>query len=111
MSISSAWLMLLVAGALDVLWAVSMKLSQGYTRWGWSAVSLLALAAFVVLLGRALTALPVGSAYAVWTGIGAAGTALLGVVLFGEPLSLSRVAGIVLIVAGVIALRAVTPAA
>lgn len=106
LKLATAWWMLLAAGALDVLWALSMKLSQGYTRPGWTAVSLLALAGFVWLLGRALVALPVGSAYAVWTGIGAAGTALLGALLFGESLSMSRLAGIALIVAGVLLLRA-----
>ncbi|WP_266169636.1 DMT family transporter [Dyella subtropica] len=109
MKTSTAWLMLLSAGALDVLWAISMKLAQGYTRAGWTAVSLMALGAFVWLLGRALTVLPVGSAYAVWTGIGAAGTALLGAAFFTETLSPLRVAGIVLIVGGVVALRAATP--
>jgi len=110
MKASAAWMMLLSAGALDVLWALSMKFAQGYTRPGWTALSLVALAAFVWLLGRALAVLPVGSAYAVWTGIGAAGTALLGAVCFGEALTMGRVAGIVLIVGGVIVLHAATPA-
>lgn len=103
--VALAWSMLLAAGALDVLWALSMKLAQGYTRPGWTVVSLLSLAGFVALLGRALVTLPVGSAYAVWTGIGAAGTALLGALLFAEALSLPRLAGIVLIVVGVLLLR------
>ncbi|MGO4699744.1 DMT family transporter [Dyella sp. 2RAB6] len=107
---SSAWLMLLCAGALDVLWALSMKFAQGYTRPGWTALSLVALAAFVWLLGRALAVLPVGSAYAVWTGLGAAGTALLGALCFGEALTPGRVAGIVLIVGGVIVLHAASHA-
>lgn len=106
MKTSTAWLMLLAAGALDVLWALSMKFAQGYTRPGWTALSLVALAAFVWLLGRALAVLPVGSAYAVWTGLGAAGTALLGAACFGEALTVGRIAGIVLIVGGVLVLRA-----
>lgn len=106
MKTSTAWLMLLAAGGLDVLWALSMKFAQGYTRPGWTVLSLLALAAFVWLLGRALAVLPVGSAYAVWTGLGAAGTALLGALCFGEALTLGRVAGIVLIMSGVLMLRA-----
>lgn len=107
MRTSAAWSMLLAAGALDVLWALSMKLAHGYTRPGWTALSLLALAAFVWLLGRALMVLPVGSAYAVWTGLGAAGTAVLGAACFGESLTLPRVAGVALIVAGVVILRMV----
>ena len=106
MKTSTAWLMLLAAGGLDVLWALSMKFAQGYTRLGWTALSLVALAAFVWLLGRALTVLPVGSAYAAWTGLGAAGTALLGAVCFGEALTPARLAGIALIVGGVLVLRA-----
>ncbi|WP_281782129.1 DMT family transporter [Lysobacter auxotrophicus] len=96
-----AWGLLLAAGVLDVLWALSMKQAEGYTRPGWTLVSVALLASFVWLLGRSLTVLPVGTAYAVWTGIGAAGTAIAGIWLFGESLSLARVAGIGLIVAGV----------
>ena len=101
MKASVAWSLLLVAGVLDVLWALSMKQAAGYTRPGWTLLSLVLLASFVWLLGRSLTVLPVGTAYAVWTGIGAAGTAVAGIWLFGESLSLARVAGIGLIVAGV----------
>lgn len=102
---ATAWLLLIVAGLIDVAWAASMKLSQGYTRPGWTVVSLIALAAFVYLLGRALTALPVGSAYAVWTGIGAAGTVLLGAAVFGESLNPLRIGGVALIVAGIVLLH------
>lgn len=102
---TTAWLLLIAAGLIDVAWAASMKLSQGYTRPGWTVVSLIALAAFVYLLGRALTALPVGSAYAVWTGIGAAGTVLLGAVVFGETLNPLRLGGVALIVAGIVLLH------
>lgn len=102
---ATAWLLLIAAGFIDVAWAASMKLSQGYTRPGWTALSLIALAAFVYLLGRALTALPVGSAYAVWTGIGAAGTVLLGAAVFGETLNPLRIGGVALIVAGIVLLH------
>lgn len=102
---ATAWLLLIAAGLIDVAWAASMKLSQGYTRPGWTALSLIALAAFVYLLGRALTALPVGSAYAVWTGIGAAGTVLLGAAVFGETLNPLRIGGVALIVAGIVLLH------
>lgn len=105
MSASAAWAMLIVAGLVDVVWATTMKLSQGYTRPLWTIASLLALATFVFLLGRALTALPVGSAYAAWTGIGAAGTLLAGSVLFGEALTPLRLTGVGLIVLGVVLLH------
>ncbi|CAM5214866.1 hypothetical protein ARD30_20825 [Bosea thiooxidans] len=105
MSQGMAWLLLVVSGLLDVAWAVSMKYAEGYTRPGWSLISLLLLAAFVYLLGRVLAVLPVGSAYAVWTGIGAAGTVLLGVLLFGESLSPARIGGVVLVVLGIVLLK------
>lgn len=82
-----------------------MKYAEGYTRPGWSIASLVLLAGFVVLLGRALQVLPVGTAYAVWTGIGAVGTVLMGVALFGEALSPMRLGGVALVVAGIVALK------
>lgn len=109
MSPALAWTALIAAGLLDVAWAVSMKYAEGYTRLGWSILSLALLAAFVFLLGRALEALPVGTAYAVWTGIGAAGTVAMGIVLFGETLSVARIMGILLVLGGIILLKA-TPA-
>jgi len=105
MSKSIAWLTLLLAGVLDVAWAVSMKYAEGYTRLGWSILSLALLAAFVFLLGRALQVLEVGVAYAVWTGIGAAGTLIMGVALFGETLNPAKIAGIVLVMTGIVALK------
>ena len=95
----------MVAGVLDVGWAVSMKYAEGYTRLGWSVVSVLLLAAFVYLLGRVLEALPVGTAYAAWTGIGAAGTVIMGVVLFGETLSPLRLGGVVVVLLGIAMLK------
>ncbi|WP_394827712.1 DMT family transporter [Pendulispora albinea] len=100
-----AWLALAFAGLLDVAWAISMKYAEGYTRLGWSLVSLVLLGGFVFLLGRALQVLPMGTAYAVWTGIGAVGTVLTGVLLFGEALNAVRVGGIVLVLAGIVALK------
>ena len=105
MSQSLAWTTLVAAGFLDVAWAVVMKYADGYTRPGWSVLSVLLLAAFVFLLGRALQALPVGTAYAVWTGIGAVGTVLMGVMLFGETLNSARLGGIALVLTGIVALR------
>ena len=100
-----AWVALLAAGILDVLWAVSMKYADGYSRLGWSVVSLALLAAFVFLLGRSLQVLPVGTAYTVWTGIGAVGTVLLGVALFGESLDPIRIGCILLVVIGIVGLK------
>ncbi len=105
MSQGLAWTLLVVAGVLDVAWAVSMKYAEGYTRLGWSIVSVLLLAAFVYLLGKVLEALPVGTAYAVWTGIGAAGTVIMGVVLFGEQLTPLRLGGIAAVLAGIAMLK------
>lgn len=105
MSPSLAWAMLVIAGLLDVGWAIAMKYAEGYTRPGWSVASLVLLAAFVFLLGRALKVLEVGVAYSVWTGIGAAGTFLMGVVLFGESLSAMKLAGIALVLMGIVALK------
>lgn len=105
MSSPLAWTLLIAAGLLDVAWAISMKYAEGYTRLGWSLASILLLGAFVYLLGRALEAIPVGTAYAVWTGIGAAGTVLAGVVLFGEPLGALRLGGVTTVLAGIAMLK------
>jgi quaternary ammonium compound-resistance protein SugE len=105
MSPQIAWIALVTAGILDVGWAVAMKYADGYTRPGWSIVSLVLLAAFVFLLGRALQVLEVGVAYTVWTGIGAVGTLTMGVLLFGEALGPTKIAGIVLVLAGIVALK------
>ena len=100
-----AWIALVTAGLLDVGWAISMKYAEGYTRLGWSIVSLLLLAAFVFLLGRALQVLEIGVAYTVWTGIGAVGTLTMGVLLFGEALNPMKIAGIGLVLIGIAALK------
>jgi quaternary ammonium compound-resistance protein SugE len=100
-----AWSALLTAGVLDVLWAVSMKYADGYSKLGWSILSLLLLATFVFLLGRSLQVLPVGTAYAVWTGIGAVGTVFMGVALFGESLDAVRIGCIALVLLGIVGLK------
>ncbi|GIQ73277.1 multidrug efflux SMR transporter [Bradyrhizobium sp. RD5-C2] len=105
MSHSIAWIALVVAGLLDVGWAISMKYAEGYTRLGWTLVSLVLLAAFVFLLGRALQVLGVGVAYTVWTGIGAVGTLTMGVLLFNEAVNPMKVAGIALVLVGIAALK------
>src|SRR6266850_7310397 len=108
MSPQVAWVALVTAGLLDVGWAISMKYAEGYTRLGWSVVSLVLLVAFVLLLGRALQVLEIGVAYTVWTGIGAVGTLTMGVLLFGEALSPMKMAGIVLVMAGIVVLKMAT---
>jgi quaternary ammonium compound-resistance protein SugE len=105
MSPGNAWILLIVSGLLDVAWAVSVKYAAGYTRPGWSALSLVLLIGFIALLGRALAVLPVGTAYAVWTGIGAVGTAVLGIALFGESANALRLLCIALVLAGIIGLK------
>jgi quaternary ammonium compound-resistance protein SugE len=100
-----AWLYLFIAGLLETGWAITMKYSDGFTKPAASAVTIVLNIASVVLLGVAIKTLPVGTGYAVWTGIGAAGTAILGVLLFKEPLNAARIACIVLIVAGVFGLK------
>lgn len=103
-----AWLILIVAALLEVGWAIGLKYSSGFTRFWPSAWTITALVLSVVLLAAAARVLPIGTAYAVWTGIGAAGTALLGIWLFNEPATAGRLACIALILAGVIGLRAVS---
>lgn len=100
-----AWINLAIAGLLEVLWAISLKLSQGFTEPRWSVVTIVGMAASFYFLAQALKSLPVGTAYAVWTGIGAVGTAVLGIVLFSESAALPRLACIGLIVAGIIGLK------
>lgn len=109
MSNSLAWGLLILAGLLDVAWATAVKQSDGYTRHGWTLVSLLLLGSFVYLLGKAVKVLPIGTAYAVWTGIGAAGVTLAGIWLFGESASPARIGGIALVVAGIVVLKLGVP--
>ncbi|MCP5267720.1 MAG: quaternary ammonium compound efflux SMR transporter SugE [Zoogloeaceae bacterium] len=107
----AAWLVLFVAGLCEIGWAVGLKYTEGFSRL-WPTVGTVALMiASVALLGLALKTLPLGTAYAVWTGIGAVGTAILGMVLFNEPRDALRLACIALIVAGIIGLKLVTAAA
>lgn len=104
-----AWLLLILAGLLEVVWAIGLKYTDGFTRFWPVAGTLAAMIASVVLLAIAMRTLPVGTAYAVWTGIGAVGTALLGIWLFDEPASALRLAALGLIVAGIAGLKLVTP--
>jgi quaternary ammonium compound-resistance protein SugE len=103
-----AWTLLLVAGLLEIGWAIGLKYTDGFTRLMPSALTLVAMVASVVCLAVALRTIPVGTGYAVWTGIGAVGTALLGIVLFGESANVARLACIGLIVAGIVGLKVVS---
>jgi quaternary ammonium compound-resistance protein SugE len=108
LSATAAWLVLLVAGLCEVGWAIGLKYTEGFSRLWPSVWTLTAMTFSVVLLGWSLKTLPVGTAYAVWTGIGAVGTALLGMLLFGESREVARLVSIGLIVAGILGLKLVT---
>lgn len=103
-----AWAVLFAAGLLEVCWAIGLKYTEGFSRLVPSVLTLAAMAGSILLLGLALKTLPIGTAYAVWTGIGAVGTAALGIYLFGEPATALRLASIGLIVAGIVGLKLVT---
>lgn len=105
-----AWLILLLAGLLEIVWAIGLKYTEGFTRLWPSAVTIVAMVTSVVLLGYAMKTLPVGTSYAVWVGIGAVGTAILGIALFGEPATTGRLASLALIIAGIVGLKLATPA-
>jgi quaternary ammonium compound-resistance protein SugE len=104
-----AWMFLLVAGLLEIVWASLMKLSQGFTRVGPTSVMVLAMLASFGALSVSMRTLPLGTAYAVWTGIGAVGTFVVGAVALGEPLAPLRVVAAALIVAGLILMKASAP--
>jgi quaternary ammonium compound-resistance protein SugE len=100
-----AWLYLLIAGLLEVTWAIGLKYSQGFTQFRASVATIAAMLLSIVFLAQALKYLPVGTGYAVWTGIGALGTAVLGIILFDEPRNLGRLLSLLLLVAGIVGLR------
>ena len=105
-----AWGILVLAGLLEVGWAVGLKYTEGFTRLWPTLGTAAALIGSMALLGVALRTLPLGTAYAVWTGIGTIGTAILGIVLFSEPATAVRLACIALIVAGILGLKLASPA-
>jgi quaternary ammonium compound-resistance protein SugE len=100
-----AWLYLFLAGLFEVGWAIGLKYTEGFSRLFPTLLTVAAMALSLALLGLALKSLPVGTAYAVWTGIGAVGTAALGIILFSEPATASRLACIGLIVCGIAGLK------
>lgn len=100
-----AWVWLVFAGVLEVVWAVALKASDGFTRWLPNLVMAIGLAASFWFLSRAFREIPMGTAYAVWTGIGAAGVAILGMVFYGEPVSLARIGFLSLILIGILGLK------
>ena len=106
---SNAWILLIVAGLFEVVWAVGLKYTEGFTRLLPSGITLGAMTLSIVLLARALRTIPVGTGYAVWTGIGAVGTALVGIWLLGEPRSAGRLIAIAAIVGGIVGLKLASP--
>lgn len=99
------WLHLIIAGLLEVAWAIGLKQTDGWTRLWPSVITALLMIASFFFLSLALRSLPIGTAYALWTGIGAVGTALIGIVIFDEPRTAARLVCIVLIVAGIVGLK------
>jgi len=103
-----AWVILCIAGLFEIGWAIGLKYTDGFTRLWPSLATAADMIVSLALLGLALKSLPVGTAYAVWTGVGAVGTALLGMLLFNEPVQAARLASIGLIVAGIVGLKLVS---
>ncbi|HEX7221271.1 MAG TPA: quaternary ammonium compound efflux SMR transporter SugE [Burkholderiales bacterium] len=103
-----AWVWLVLAGVLEIVWAVGLKYTDGFTRLIPSAITAAAMIASVYFLALAVRTIPIGTGYAVWTGIGAVGVAILGMILFGEPKTILRIGSILLIVLGIVGLKLVT---
>ena len=100
-----AWVMLGIAGIFEVVWASFMKLSEGFTKPGWTVLTFLGMAVSFFLLAKATKTLPLGTAYAVWTGIGALGSVIVGIVVFKEPATAARIFFAVLLLAGIVGLK------
>jgi quaternary ammonium compound-resistance protein SugE len=105
-----AWLMLLAAGLCEIVWAIGLKYTHGFTRVVPTVITITAMIVSIVLLGTAMKSLPVGTSYAIWVGIGAVGTAILGIILFGESTNAGRMVSLTLLIAGIIGLKLTTPA-
>ena len=104
-----AWLYLSLAGVFEIVWAIGLKYTEGFTRLWPSVGTVMAMAVSFLFLAQALKTIPLGTAYAVWTGIGAAGTAFLGILLFGESRDLFRILCLLLVVAGIVGLKFSSP--
>jgi quaternary ammonium compound-resistance protein SugE len=100
-----AWIYLLLAGLFEVVWAIGLKYTEGFTRLWPTVITLAAMAVSIGLLAMAVKTLPIGTAYAIWTGIGAVGAVAFGIVLFGDPATLPRLLCVVLIVVGIVGLK------
>ena len=105
-----AWIVLFVAGLMEVGWAIGLKYTEGFTRLVPSVLTLACMAGSILLLGLALKVLPIGTAYAVWTGLGAVGVAAIGIIVLGEPLGWTRLFFMAVIVVGVVGLKAASQA-
>ena len=105
-----AWPVLIAAGLLEVVWAYTMKLSHGFTRLGPTVITLITMIASFAMLAHAMRTLPLGTAYTVWTGIGAVGAFIVGIVVLNEPANLLRILAAVLIVSGLVLMKIATPA-
>jgi quaternary ammonium compound-resistance protein SugE len=108
MSVSLSWFVLFLAGLFEVGWAIGLKYTEGFTRFWPTVGTVVAMVVSVVLLGLAVKQLPVGSAYAVWVGVGAVGTVILGILLLGESASLARLVSVGFIIVGIIGLKLAT---
>jgi quaternary ammonium compound-resistance protein SugE len=106
---NTAWIILVIAGIFEVGWAVGLKYTSGFTRFWPSTATVISIIASMGLLGIAVRTLPLGTAYAVWTGIGTVGTALVGMLLFGESVSPARVICLALIIGGIVGLKIIAP--
>lgn len=100
-----SWIILFLAGLFEIAWAVGLKYTEGFTRLVPTSLTIVAMAISVGLLGMAMKSLPLGTAYAIWTGIGAVGTVIAGIILFGESVSLFRLGSVLLIFMGIIGLK------
>ncbi|HAE78120.1 quaternary ammonium compound efflux SMR transporter SugE [Morganella morganii] len=104
------WILLITAGLFEIVWAFTMKQSEGFTKLGPSVITIIAMLISFGLLAMAMRALPLGTAYTIWTGIGAIGAFIVGIVVLGEPANLMRIVAGVLIISGLVMMKLASPA-